>query len=71
MTALTVFKILAVVLIAGIGLVEVMTSKNTPDSFHHPFTPVEEFKLSPSSLALGLYGVLWAFDGWCVIGCYT
>ena len=57
-------KVLAIFFIVGVGIITVMIRKSFPDQLLHPFDPLEGHKPSTASVAIALYGVLWAYDGW-------
>jgi amino acid transporter len=60
-------KVMAIVFIIGVGIITVMIRKSFPDQLHRPFEPMEGHEPSTASIALALYGVLWAYDGWYAI----
>ena len=63
-------KLLAIVFIIVVGIVTVIIRQCVPERLHHPFQPLEGHEPSVPSVALALYGVLWAYDAWYVDPCY-
>ena len=57
-------KLLAIVFIVVVGFITIMIRKSFPDQFLQPFQPLEGHEPSTASVAVALYGVLWAYDGW-------
>ena len=57
-------KLLAVVFIIIMGIITVISRKSFPERLHRP---LEGHKPSTTSIAIALYGVLWAYDGWYAI----
>ena len=66
-TVFTAAKLLACAFIVVVGFSHVISQGQLPPAFHHPF---EGTTHSISSVAIALFGVLWAFDGWNAVG-YT
>ena len=66
-TVFTTAKLLACAFIVVVGFGRVFSQGHLPPAFHHPF---EGTTHSISSVAIALFGVLWAFDGWNAVG-YT
>lgn len=60
-------KLLAIVFIVVVGFITIMIRKSFPDQFLRPFQPLEGHEPSTASVAVALYGVLWAYDGWYAI----
>ena len=65
-TVFTLAKLLACAFIIFVGFNHAIKEHLPPD-FHHPFKGTTH---SLSSVAIALFGVLWAFDGWNTVG-YT
>ena len=59
-------KLLAIVFIVAVGAITVIIRQCVPERLHHPFQPLEGHEPSVPSVALALYGVLWAYDAWYV-----
>ena len=59
-------KVLAIIFIVGVGIVTVIGRKSFPEGLLQPFEPLEGHEPSTASVAIALYGVLWAYDGWYV-----
>ena len=59
-------KLLAVAFIVVVGLIAVVVRHSVPERLHQPFHPLDGHNPSISSVAVALYGVLWAYDGWYV-----
>ena len=57
-------KVLAIILIVGLGIITVIIQKSFPDQLLRPFDPLEGHEPSAASVAVALYGVLWTYDGW-------
>ena len=57
-------KLLAIVFIVAVGVITVGVRQSVPERLHQPFQPLECHEPSVSSVALALYGVLWAYDAW-------
>ena len=57
-------KLLAIVFIVAVGVVTVSVRQSVPERLHQPFQPLECHQPSVTSVALALYGVLWAYDAW-------
>lgn len=57
-------KIMAVVLVAVVGVVFTLHNGAYPEVFSHPFRTIEGHVTSPATVALAMYGVLWSYDGW-------
>lgn len=66
-TFLSTSKVLAVLFVAVVGVLYSLNKAVFPEAFRHPFKTVEGHVGSPSTVALALYGVLWSYDGWCVV----
>ncbi len=62
-TVLSALKVIALLFVALVGIHHIAISGVT-EQFHSPFTPYEGHTPSPSSIALAMYGVTFAFDGW-------
>ena len=60
-------KVLAIFFIVGVGIITVMIRKSFPDQLLRPFESLEGHEPSTTSVAVALYGVLWAYDGWYAI----
>lgn len=60
-------KLLAVAFIVAVGVITVSVRQSVPERLHHPFQPLECHEPSVTSVALALYGVLWAYDAWYVV----
>ena len=56
----------AVIFIVAVGIVTAAVRQGLPGELHQPFRPLEGHEPTASSVALALYGVMWAFDGWLV-----
>ena len=57
-------KLLAIAFIVAVGIIIVSVRQCVPERLHQPFQPLEGLEPSISSVALALYGVLWAYDAW-------
>ena len=57
-------KILAIAFIVAVGIVTAIINRSYPSELSHPFQPLEGHEPTPSSVALALYSVMWAYDGW-------
>ena len=64
MTVLSILKLFSIGFIVILGLITVARKGNVSEDIHQPFETLEDHQLSPSSLALALYSVMWAYDGW-------
>ena len=64
-TLFSSIKLLACAFIFIVGIGFVISKGCFPPAFHHPF---EGTTSSPGSVAIALFGVLWAYDGWNTIG---
>ena len=65
-------KILAIAFIVVVGIVTAIVNRCYPDELRQPFQPLEGHEPTASSVALALYSVMWAYDGWLVHVCtYT
>ncbi len=62
-TVLSVLKVIALLFVASVGIHHIANNGLT-NQFYSPFTPYEGHTPSPSSIALAMYGVTFAFDGW-------
>ena len=60
-------KVLAIIFIIGVGIITVMFKKSFPEQLLQPFESLEGHEPSTTSIAIALYGVLWAYDGWYAI----
>lgn len=67
-TALSASKIVAVVFVALIGITFMLGKEMYPVAFQHPFQMTEGHVTTPATIALAMYGVLWSYDGWYVVG---
>ena len=67
-TLLSALKILALFVVALVGVVYIGRHGLT-EQLSAPFVPYQGYIPSPSSIALALYGVTFAYDGWCVCVC--
>ncbi len=63
MTILTALKVLSLLVIVVVGIVYIIINGFSLDA-QTPFTPHEGNKPTVTSVALGLYGVAYAYDGW-------
>ena len=59
-------KMLAVIFIVAVGIITAAVRQGVPDELLQPFKPLEGHEPTASSVALALYSVMWAFDGWLV-----
>ena len=66
-TVVSFLKILACVFVIAVGVVHYGIVGSFPEDLHTPFQPIENHVPSASSIALALYSVLWAYDGWNVL----
>ena len=57
---------MAIGFIVTVGLITVSIRQYVPERIHEPFKPLEGHEPSVYSVALALYGVLWAYDAWYV-----
>ena len=57
-------KLLAIAFIVAVGIITVSIRRSVPERLHQPFQLLECHEPSVSSVALALYGVLWAYDAW-------
>ena len=57
-------KLISIAFIVGVGLFTVIMRQSIPEQLHHPFQPLEGHEPSIASIAVALYGVMWAYDGW-------
>ena len=64
-TVFTSVKLLSCAFIIIVGVIYVIKQGCFPLTFHQPFEGTER---SPSSIAIALFAVLWAFNGWSVLG---
>ena len=62
-------KLSAIVFIVAVGVITVSVRQCVPERLHQPFKPLEGHEPSVTSVALALYGVLWAYDAWYVHVC--
>ena len=60
-------KILAIAFIVVVGVITAIVHRCYPDELRQPFQPLEGHEPTASSVALALYGVMWAYDGWLVL----
>ena len=60
------FKLLAIAFIVALGIVTAIVQQSIPERLNQPFLPLEGHEPSVSSVALALYGVMWAYNGWYV-----
>ena len=67
-TVFTSVKVLSCVFIIIVGVVYVIEQRCFPVAYHQPFEGTEN---SPSSVAIALFAVLWAFNGWATLGYAT
>ena len=65
-TVFTGLKLLAIVFVVAVAIITVIIRQCFPEEIHRPFQPLKGYEPSVSSVALALYGVMWAFDGWYV-----
>ncbi len=63
LTVMTILKVLALVLITVVGVVY-MVIHGLPSDLSTPFIPHRNNEPTVTSVALGLYGVAYAYDGW-------
>ena len=63
MTILTAMKVLALLVIVVVGIVYISMYGFSLE-IQTPFTPHEGNEPSVTSVALGLYGVTFAYEGW-------
>ena len=61
---LSVTKLLVVLFIVLLGVSFMIKNRMFPDSFKHPFEPLDDKEPSVPSVALSLYSVSWAYTGW-------
>ena len=66
-TLLAVLKILACVFVIVVAILYVAIFKTVPENLQHPFQPIDNNVPSASSIAIALYSVLFAYDGWNVL----
>ena len=59
-------KMLAIAFIVAVGIITALIDWCYPSELDHPFQPLEGHEPTPSSVALALYSVMWAYDGWLV-----
>ena len=59
-------KLMAIVFIIAVGTITVAVRRYVPERIHEPFKPLEGHEPSIYSVALALYGVLWAYGAWYV-----
>lgn len=59
-------KLVAVAFIVVVGVITVVVRHSVPERLHQPFQPLDDHEPSITSIAVALYGVLWAYDGWYV-----
>ena len=59
-------KLLAIALIVAVGVITVVINQRVPEELRYPFFPLDGHEPTASSVALALYGVMWAYDGWYV-----
>ena len=64
MSLFMVIKLLAILFIVLLGVGFMIKDRTFPDSFKHPFEPLDGKEPSVPTVALSLYGVLFAYDGW-------
>ena len=57
-------KLMAIVFIVAVGTITVAVRQYVPERIQEPFKPLEGHEPSVYSVALALYGVLWAYDAW-------
>jgi L-type amino acid transporter 9 len=68
-TVITAMKVLTVVFIVIVGIAGVIQRGDFPESFHRPFQGTEVSSAAGvGSIVIGLYSVLFAYDGWDGIG---
>lgn len=63
MTIMTGLKVLALLFITIVGVVY-MAMHGLPDDLNTPFNPHPGNEPTVTSVALGLYGVAYAYEGW-------
>ena len=63
----SILKLLACVFVIAVGISFVIIHKQFPEDLYTPFQPIENHVPSAPSIALALYSVLWAYDGWNVL----
>lgn len=66
---LSVLKLIAVGFVVALGVITVARTGDVSEDIHHPFRTYGDLQLTPSSLALSLYSVMFAYDGWYVYMC--
>ena len=59
-------KLLSIAFIVAVGVITAIAHMCVPDGVLQPFKPLEGHEPSASSVALALYGVMWAYNGWYV-----
>ena len=57
-------KLISIAFIVIVGVLTVMLRQSFPERLHQPFEPLEGHHPSIGSVAIALYGVMWAYDGW-------
>jgi amino acid transporter len=57
-------KILAIAFIVAVGIITAIINQCYPSELDQPFQPLEGHEPTPSTVALALYSVMWAYDGW-------
>ena len=68
---LSTLKIVAVILVAVVGVFFTVHKSVYPEVFSHPFRTIDGHVTTPSTIALAMYGVLWSYDGWYATICST
>ena len=57
-------KLVAIVFIVAVGIITPIATHCVPEELRNPFFPLDGHEPTASSVALALYGVMWAYDGW-------
>ena len=57
-------KLVSIAFIVIVGVLTVILRQSFPERLHQPFEPLEGHHPSIASVAVALYGVMWAYDGW-------
>ena len=63
-TVLSALKVIALVFVTLVGISHVLINGCFPSDVQYPFQPKEGFEPTVSSIAIALYGVTFAYDGW-------
>lgn len=57
-------KLVAIVFIVAVAVITAVSRRRFPEELRNPFLPQDGHEPTASSIALALYGVMWAYDGW-------